>query len=233
MRLRNVRTPGEGGAGGRQNFVGESLLRERSSVGPNGRGTRCPSAIEQSSVFNRHIAFVDCAVDRNLQRSYLIDFGCAAISVGLRSLRSVRARVSRCSFDQALDAHFTAADALSYARSAAPGASPAQPPSRPHLTDTTARPRAAHPRQRTRDLRSITFARGLSPSRSRKSGVSRATSWQAAQSTWTRSLHPRSSIRAKYKVAFRLPFLECSMVLADRVNRDLARREAQSALCGY
>src|ERR1700756_1482706 len=93
MRLRNVRTPGEGGAGGPQSFVGESLLRGQSPVGPNGRGTRCPLAIKKSSVFNRHIALVDWAVDRNLQRSYLIDFGWAAISVGLRSLRSVRLRV--------------------------------------------------------------------------------------------------------------------------------------------
>jgi hypothetical protein len=41
MRLRNVRTPGEGGAGGRQNSVGESLLHGQSAVGPNARGACC------------------------------------------------------------------------------------------------------------------------------------------------------------------------------------------------
>ena len=81
MRLRNVRTPGEGGAGGRQNSVGESLLRGQSAAGPNARGARCPSAADQSSVFNRHIALVDWAVGRNLRRSYCIDFGCAAIAL--------------------------------------------------------------------------------------------------------------------------------------------------------
>jgi len=70
MRLRNVRTPGEGGAGGGQNSVAESLLRGQSAAGPNARGARCPSAADQSSVFNRHIALVDWAVGRNLRRSY-------------------------------------------------------------------------------------------------------------------------------------------------------------------
>jgi hypothetical protein len=70
MRLRNVRTPGEGGAGGRQNSVGESLLRGQSAVGPNARGACCPSAADQSSVFNRHNALFDWAVGRNLRRSY-------------------------------------------------------------------------------------------------------------------------------------------------------------------
>ena len=70
MRLRNVRTPGEGGAGGGQNSVAESLLRGQSAAGPNARGARCPSAADQSSVFNRHNALVDWAVGRNLRRSY-------------------------------------------------------------------------------------------------------------------------------------------------------------------
>ncbi len=92
MRLRNVRTPGEGGAGGRQNSVGESLLRGQSAAGPNARGPRCPSAAAQSSVFNRHIALVDWAVGRNLRRSYCIDFGCAAIALS-SALCSARLRV--------------------------------------------------------------------------------------------------------------------------------------------
>ncbi len=53
--------------------------------------------------------------------------------------------------------------------------SPAQPPSRPLYAETTARPRAPHPRHRTRPLRSSTFALGLSPNRSKKSGLSNAT----------------------------------------------------------
>ena len=97
MRLRNVRTPGEGGAGGRQNSVGESLLRGQSAAGPNARGARCPSAAAQSSVFNRHIALVDWAVGRNLQRSYCIDFGCAAIA-----LSSALSALCVCGFDGAL-----------------------------------------------------------------------------------------------------------------------------------
>src|SRR5207253_8440290 len=59
MRVRNVRTPGEGGAGGGQNSVGESLLRAQSAAGPNVPGARCPSAADQSSVFNRHNVLVD------------------------------------------------------------------------------------------------------------------------------------------------------------------------------
>jgi hypothetical protein len=97
MRLRNVRTPGEGGAGGRQNSVGESLLRGQSAAGPNARGARCPSAADQSSVFNRHNALVDWAVGRNLRRSYCIDFGCAAIA-----LSSALSALCVCGFDSAL-----------------------------------------------------------------------------------------------------------------------------------
>src|SRR5437899_3327788 len=62
MRVRNVRTPGGGGAGGRQNSVRESLLRGQSAAGPNARGARGPSAAEESGVFTRRIALVDWAV---------------------------------------------------------------------------------------------------------------------------------------------------------------------------
>jgi len=46
---------------------------------------------------------------------------------------------------------------------------------RPHLTETTARPFAPHPRHLTRDLRSSTLACPLSPRGSRDSDVSSAT----------------------------------------------------------
>src|SRR5262245_36833039 len=106
-----MRAPGEGGAGGRQNPVGESLLRGQSHAGPTAWRAPCPSAAEQSSVFDRHIALVDWAVGRNLQRSYLIDFGRAAVvfaplcaSSGLTMVRSS----ARCAS--------AAAHALSHAR---------------------------------------------------------------------------------------------------------------------
>jgi hypothetical protein len=44
--------------------------RSDSAAGPKARGARCPSAADQSSVFNRHIPLVDWAVDRSLRRSY-------------------------------------------------------------------------------------------------------------------------------------------------------------------
>jgi hypothetical protein len=66
-----------------------------------------------------------------------------------------------------------------------------------HFIDTTARPRAPHPRHRTRSLRSSTLSRGLRPSRDKNAGESSAVCEQAAQSTFTKSPGPRSSIRAK------------------------------------
>ena len=124
-----------GGAGGRQNSVGESLFRGQSAAGPKARGARCPSAAGQSSVFIPHIALVDWAVDRNLRRSYCS----VAIALSLRSLRSplsaLRSAGLTVLFRSAPDAHFTAATHLGTPRSAAPGAGPAHPLGRPHLTD--------------------------------------------------------------------------------------------------
>ena len=144
MRLRNVRTPGEGGAGGRQNSVGESLLRGQSAAGPNARGARCPSAAAQSSVFNRHIALVDWAVGRNLQRSYCIDFGCAAIA-----LSSALSALCVCGFDGALSITRPVRISQRHTHLATEYESkPAHPVGRPHFTDTTARPLTPHPRHR-------------------------------------------------------------------------------------
>jgi hypothetical protein len=65
-----------------------------------------------------------------------------------------------------------------------------------HLIDTTARPRAPQPRHRTRSVRSSTLSRGLRPSRDRNAIESTAVCEHAAQSTFTKSPGPRSSMQA-------------------------------------
>jgi hypothetical protein len=65
-----------------------------------------------------------------------------------------------------------------------------------HLIATTARPFLPHPRHRNRPFKSRTLIAGFNPTRNSASGGSSATEWQAAQSTFTKSPDPRSSIRA-------------------------------------
>ena len=79
-----------------------------------------------------------------------------------------------------------------------------------HLIDTTARPRTPQPRHRTRSFRSSTRRLALSPSRVRNAGVSNAVCPQPAQSIFTKSPGPRSSILAAYSGTISAPGVLCS-----------------------
>jgi hypothetical protein len=90
--------------------------------------------------------------------------------------------------------------------------SPPHVPRPHHLIETTAGPFLPHPRHRNRSLRPSTLVVGLGPSASRASGVSSATWWQAAQSTFNKAASPEIlQPRRVEGAAFPRPrFHECS-----------------------
>jgi hypothetical protein len=166
MRLRNVRTPG-----GRSWWTAELCWRELIpwTIGRRSEGSGSALSIGGWPEQRLYSSYRSRRLGCGSQSAALLLQCCDSVEPPLSPLCASAGLTVL--FRSAPDAHFTAATHLGTPRSAAPGAGPAHPLGRPHLTETTARPLAPHPRHRTRDLRSRTLACQLSPSRSRKSGV--------------------------------------------------------------
>jgi len=130
MRLRNVRTPG-----GRSWWTAELCWRELIpwTIGRRSEGSGSALSIGGWPEQRLYSSYRSRRLGCGSQSAALLLQCCDSVEPPLSPLSALR--VCGFLFRSAPDAHFTAATHLGTPRSAAPGAGPAHPLGRPHLTD--------------------------------------------------------------------------------------------------